>query len=154
MTMSPLTTLTPEDWAMGEDLGGWVNADARRVYVRDFAVEASIGVHPHERAARQPVVVSIDLSVSPARPDARLRFSPPERPGDPGARDVVCYEALTNMIAAEATGAHIDYVETLAERIAARSLEDDRVLQVTVRVEKPNAIRAAAAAGVELVRRR
>lgn len=142
---------------MKELLAGWTAAAARRVFVRDFTLAASIGVHPHEREAPQPIVVSLDLQVDAEPADAApgdARFSPPERADDPAGDQVVCYESLTNMVTELVGGGHIDYVETLAERIAERCLEDPRVLEALVRVEKPNAIAAAASAGVEILRRR
>lgn len=137
-----------------ETLAGWRAASARRVFVRDLRVEALIGVHPHERREAQPVVVSLDLQVDDGAAAERLIFTPPPQPHEAVARTVVCYESLSNMVTALLDEGHIDYVETLAERIAARCLEDDRVIEVAVRIEKPRAIASAAAAGVEILRRR
>ena len=140
--------------AEAETLDGWRNADARWVRLTELALSASIGVHPHELEAPQEILISIELRVGPSSPTSKLVFAPPLRPNDPGARDVVCYEALSNAIADLIAAGHIDYVETLAERIAMRCLEDDRVVEVGVRVEKPSAISAAKTAGVELRLRR
>lgn len=129
-------------------------AGLRRVFFRDLRIDASIGVHPHELAQAQPIVVSLDLRVAPAREGAHLLYTPPPREGDALARDVVCYESLSNMVRKVAAAGHIDYVETMCEVVAAHCLEDDRVLEVTVRIEKPQAISDAEAAGVEIVRRR
>ena len=49
---------------------------------------------------------------------------------------------------------HIKLVETLAERIADLAMAHAMVRVVTVRVEKPEAIEEAAAAGVEITRRK
>lgn len=137
-----------------ETLAGWRAAQARRVFVRDLRLDASIGVHAHERAQSQPVVVSIDLQVDDGAAAERIVYSPPPQGSEAVTRSVVCYESLSNMVADLLAEGHIDFVETLAERIAARCLADDRVTEVTVRVEKPDAIAAAAAVGVEIVRRR
>ncbi|MEM1420413.1 MAG: dihydroneopterin aldolase [Pseudomonadota bacterium] len=127
-------------------------ADLRRVFVRDYTLDASIGVHPHELEKLQPIIVSLDLSVRPADKDFQLVFMPPPRDGDELARNVVCYESLTNMVRRLAQSGHIDYVETMCEQIATHCLEDDRIMEVTVIVEKPEAITDARAAGVALTR--
>ena len=49
---------------------------------------------------------------------------------------------------------HVQLVETLAEDIAAMCLADTRVLEVTVEIEKPEAIEEARAVGVALTRSR
>lgn len=141
-----------------ETLAGWRAADARRVFLRNLRLEASIGVHRHELIARQPILVSIELEVAADRstaPGADAHwFAPPVRPGDHAARSVVCYESVAGMVSALVDDGHIDYVETLAERIVDACLRDDRIMAVAVRIEKPNAIVAAETVGVELSRRR
>ncbi|MEO1292647.1 MAG: dihydroneopterin aldolase [Pseudomonadota bacterium] len=137
-----------------ETLTGWRSAVARRVFLKGLRVDASIGVYAHERLAPQPVVISLDLQVMPHRGDDRLVYTPPLTEGDRAARDIVCYDSLSKMVVSLATDGHTDYVETLAERIAERALEDDRIVEIAVTVEKPNAIEAATGAGVEIVRRR
>ncbi len=147
----PSAPATP---AAAETLAGWRAATARRVFLRSLRLEASIGVHPHERRARQPVVLSLDLRVDDGARAERVLYAPPPQPSETVARSVVCYESLSGMVRDIIADGHIDYVETLAERVAARCLEDDRVLEVSVTVEKPQAIPGAEAAGVEIRRRR
>ena len=137
-----------------ETLSGWKAAAARRVFVRGLKVDAFIGVHPHEYEAPQPVVIDIDLVVASGAQARTIVYAPPLREGDPAVRDVVCYESLSNMVREILGGGHTDYVETLAERIADRCLEDDRVLEASIKVEKPKAIPGAESAGVEILRRR
>ena len=38
-------------------------ARLRQVFIRDLVLRASIGVHPHERTARQRVRINVDLGV-------------------------------------------------------------------------------------------
>ena len=108
-----------------------------RVFVRALAIEAEIGVYPHERGRRQPLVIDVELDLAPTSVDA--------------IRDTVNYETLAQRAQALAAGGHIDLVETFAERLARDCLGDARVQRVRVRIEKPQAIAGAAAAGVEIV---
>ena len=49
---------------------------------------------------------------------------------------------------------HIDLVETLAERIADRLMQDPRLVQIRVQIEKPEAIDEAASVGIAISRLR
>lgn len=115
----------------------------RRVFVRDLLLDASIGIYPEERARPQKILINLDLWVA-------------ETPGQPprGYADVVCYERLVAATKSLLAEGHVDLVETLAERLAALCLADERVGRATVRVEKPDAITEAAGVGVEIERTR
>lgn len=113
-----------------------------RVFVRGLRLDASIGVLEHERTRRQPLVVDLELEVATGAPVE----------GDMAS--VYDYRVPVERARALAAAGHIELVETFAERLAAACLEDDRVICVTLHVEKPEAIAGAAATGVEIVRRR
>ena len=114
----------------------------RHVFVNRLAVEASIGIHPHERENKQTIWLTIDAGVleDSATPEA--------------IGDVVCYEDICKIATALATDGHIDLVETLAERIADRLMEDPRLVQIRVQIEKPQAIAQAASVGIAISRLR
>ena len=121
-------------------------ADSRRairhVFVRDLELGAKIGVHTFERTTTQPIRINIDLGVVEDRP-LRDRIS-----------DVVSYEDVVAGIKALIGKGHINLVETLAERIAALCLADERVRTARVRVEKLKIIAEAGSVGVEIERMR
>ena len=114
----------------------------RHVFVNRLAVEASIGIHPHERENKQTIWLTIDAGVleDSATPEA--------------IGDVVCYEDMCRIVTALASDGHIDLVETLAERIADRLMEDPRLVQIRVQIEKPQAIDQAASVGIAISRLR
>ncbi len=114
----------------------------RHVFVNRLAVEASIGIHPHERENKQTIWLTIDAGVleDSATPEA--------------IGDVVCYEDMCKTATALASDGHIDLVETLAERIADRLMEDPRLVQIRVQIEKPQAIAQAASVGIAISRLR
>ncbi len=114
----------------------------RHVFVNRLAVEASIGIHPHEREHKQTIWLTIDAGVleDSATPEA--------------IGDVVCYEDMCRIATALASDGHIDLVETLAERIADRLMEDPRLVQIRVQIEKPQAIDQAASVGIAISRLR
>ena len=114
---------------------------ARHLLVRDLVLRARIGVHPHEHQAPQRVRLNLDLEVAESGPPL----------ADDLAR-VVDYEALIERVRRLVASRHVKLVETLAEQIAALCLDDLRVRSARVRVEKLDAIRGAAAVGVEIER--
>lgn len=113
----------------------------RHVFVRDLRLDALIGVYAEEKAEVQPVVINIDLTVK-----ENLTTS------EDDLTNVVCYETVVNKVKAILAQGHINLVETLAERVATRCLEDQRVEAARVRIEKLNPIAEAASVGVEIER--
>lgn len=130
-----------------EKLGRLNTADAgpsfRRLFVRDLELSAKIGVHTHERADSQCVRINVDLTVAEG-----------ETPVSDRLDEVVCYEAIVAGVKAIIAAGHINLVETLAERIAAMCLNDDRVVNARIRVEKLDVFPEAASVGVEIERPR
>jgi dihydroneopterin aldolase len=117
-------------------------ADApTRILVRDLVVVGLIGVYEHEKSKPQRIRVNLDLEVA----------GPP--PARDSIREVVSYEDIVVAIR-QMVAQHLHLIETLAERIAARCLEDARVAKVTVRVEKLDVFADCGSVGVEIVRGR
>ena len=117
----------------------------RRVFIRDLVLPARIGIHDHERAQAQPVIINVDASVEEAVEGADTTTTGT-------IADVVCYETLTKQIKELLAGGHTDLVEVLAEEIADRLLADARIIRLRIRLEKPEAIAEAAGVGVEIER--
>ena len=118
-------------------------APIRRVFVRDLRLEARIGAYEHEMHATQPIRIDLDLDVCE-----------PGQPVSDQLETVVCYDKMVRGVKAILAEGHIQLVETVAERVAAMALSHPMVLAARIRVEKPNAITEAAAAGVEIERRK
>ena len=117
----------------------------RRVFIRDLVLPARIGIHDHERAQAQPVIINVDASVEEAVEGADNTMTGT-------IADVVCYETLTKQIKEVLAGGHTDLVEELAEEIADRLLTDARIIRLRIQLEKPEAIAEAAGVGVEIER--
>lgn len=111
--------------------------EALTVFVRGLRVEAGIGVHDHEQGRLQPLVIDVTLELEPAAVE-RLA-------------DTINYETVAQAARAIVAEGHVGLVETFAERLATACLGDGRVRRCTVRIEKPGALEAAAAAGCEVV---
>lgn len=118
----------------------------RLVFVRGLVLQARLGVHPHEKAAPQRIIVGVELAVEDAHAPAAV--------GPDDLRRVVDYEGVVRAARAVAAEGHTLLVETLAERIAEKALADPRVRRVRVSVEKPDAFPDAASVGVVVERSR
>jgi dihydroneopterin aldolase len=118
----------------------------RIVFVRGLELMARLGIHPHEKAAPQPIRLSVELVVED---DAA-----PVGIGPDDFRRVVDYSRLVELARDTVATGHVLLVETLAERVAIAALEDRRVERARVTVEKPEAFPDVAAVGVVVERRR
>ena len=116
-------------------------AGTRRMFVRDLILPCSIGVHRHERDAPQKIRINLDLAVEET--DA-LR--------DDELAGVVSYEEVVDGVRAIVGRGHVNLIETLAEFIAERCLEDPRVAWTRVRVEKLDVLPDVSSAGIEIER--
>jgi len=113
----------------------------RHVFIRDYMVACSIGIHAHEKDGPQRVRINLDLAVHEGEAEI-----------NDDIRNVICYEEMADGIQAIVQKGHINLVETLADEIASMSLLDPRVRSVRVRVEKLDILENAASVGVEIER--
>jgi FolB domain-containing protein len=114
-----------------------------KIIIRDLLVRCIIGVTPEERREKQDVLISVALSVDLAVAGKSDRVE-----------DAVNYRPLKKRILALAERSEYHLIEALAERVAVECLEEPRIREVQVTIEKPSALRFARMVGVEIVRRR
>ena len=115
--------------------------EVRHVFIRDLILTCLIGVHKHERKKPQRIRVNLDLAVTEQLVISTDRLA-----------DVVCYEDVADRIRSIVNNGHVNLVETLAEKIASKCLEDRRIKATRVRIEKLDVFKDAASAGVEIER--
>ena len=99
-----------------------------RISLHGLRVRGHHGVFDFERRDGQDFVVDVDLE---------LDLSPAAASDD--VADTVHYGELAGRLAAVIAGEPVNLIETLAERLAAVCLADDRVAAATVTVHKPQA---------------
>jgi (5-formylfuran-3-yl)methyl phosphate synthase len=111
-----------------------------RVFVRDFVVSAAIGAYDYERAIRQRVVFDVEALVrrAGAHPD--------------DMRSIFSYDIILDAIRLVVGRGHVDFVETLAEEVAAALLQHARVRSIRVSIRKLDVIEGAV--GIEIRRER
>ena len=112
----------------------------QQVFLKDFEVICSIGVHKHEKKRPQKLLLNLELNVENiASFGDKLEFA-------------VCYEEIANKIRSIASRGHMNLIETFAERIVSCCKEDIRIKRVKIRIEKPRVIKGALSAVVKISR--
>lgn len=111
------------------------------IFLRDLAVETIIGINDWERAARQKVLIDLDMSCDAARAAATDAIA-----------DTLDYKAVSKRLIGFVGESEFQLVETLAERIAAIVREEFGVAWVRVAVHKPGALRGTRDVGVVIER--
>ncbi|MGI9439911.1 MAG: dihydroneopterin aldolase, partial [Parvibaculales bacterium] len=66
--------------------------------------------------------------------------------------DVVCYEKLVLQIKQILSETHYDLIESLADVIAEKLMQDKRIAKLRIRLGKPSAISEAENVGIEIER--
>ena len=114
-----------------------------RILISDLLVRCIIGVHDEERKDKQDVLINLSLSADLRKAGTSDRIE-----------DSVDYRTLNKRILHMAESSQFRLVEALAQAVADICLATPSVQEVTVKVEKPGALRFARNVGVEIVRRR
>ena len=99
-----------------------------RIELRGLRVFGHHGVFEHERRDGQDFVVDVELEL-----DTRAAAASDD------VADTVDYGTLAQRVAEVVGGEPVNLIETLAERIAAVCLADERVNIAVVTVHKPSA---------------
>lgn len=110
-----------------------------RISLRDHVVEVEIGAFQAERGVTQRISLNIVVEVRPV-----------DGPLDDNVDLILSYDKLTEAIAHELAAERLNLLETLAERIADRILQEPAALRVFLRIEKLD--KGVGVLGVEIER--
>ena len=117
-------------------------AECRRIFLHDYAIDVFIGFHEYERAARQRVLINVELFVP-------IAHTTSERDD---VSDVLDYDFLRHRIRDIAHSRHFNLQETLLDRIVALCLAQPTVVAVRASTEKPGVYPDCRTVGVEVMR--
>lgn len=117
----------------------------RCIVVDDLRLDVFIGVHEHEKLARQQVSITLHMFV---RDDAATARS------DDLADHVSYADVIARLKERASSRRHTQLVETLAEEVADLALVDGRVESVVIDVRKTQIIPEAKGVGVIIRRQR
>ena len=110
------------------------------IFVHDQVIDCHIGVYAEEKGVTQKVRISVDAYLAPG-----LRSTVDEMVEVPSYTDII--DAIADITAS----GHINLVETFAEEIAARLLNDKRIGGLLIKIEK---LERGPIRGVEIYRTR
>ena len=113
------------------------------IFIHELRLETTIGVHAHERQARQALILDLELGadIRPAAATDRLN-------------DTLDYQAVAQRMAELAAASEFQLVETLAERLAELLLWEFAAPWLRLTLRKPGALPEAREAGVCIERGR
>jgi 7,8-dihydroneopterin aldolase/epimerase/oxygenase len=117
-------------------------ADCRRLFLRNYVVDANIGIHSFEKTGAQRLALNVDLYVP-------LALSTPRHDR---IHEVVDYDFIRVTIRNRIDQGHINLQETLVDDIARTLLAHPAVRAVRVASEKPDVYTDVDAVGVEVLR--
>lgn len=113
----------------------------RKIFIKNWLVDAGIGIHAHEYGKKQPLRINITFFQKDEIPFTSKKIS-----------DVVDYEVHKNTIQHLLDAQHEALIETLAERIAQSCLKDPLVSHILVEIEKMRILPGTESCGVILER--
>jgi FolB domain-containing protein len=114
-----------------------------QIQIKDLFLRTIIGINEEERRNRQDVLINIVLYADTTAAGASDDID-----------DAVNYRTIIKRVIKLVEESEFYLVERMAAEIAAICLEDPRVEEVSVRVEKPGALRFARSVGLEIHRTR
>jgi dihydroneopterin aldolase len=102
------------------------------ITLRAMRFHALVGILPHEKTHAQPIEIDLVAMVGEGK-------------------DVVDYRRLYEATAGVVAAGHIDYLETIAERVTAAAFDtSDRIIRVRVAVKKPHVALGGPVGAVEV----
>ena len=116
-------------------------ADCRRLFLRNYVVDANIGLHASEKEGAQRLALNVDLYVP-------LALSTPRHDK---IHEVIDYDFIRLTIRHRIEQGHINLQETLIDDIARSLLAHPAVRAVRVASEKPDVYPDVDAVGIEVL---
>jgi FolB domain-containing protein len=114
-----------------------------RLLVRNLLVRGIVGLNDWEREKKQDILINLDIGI-----DARAAGESDDM------SDSINYRTITKAVLEHVETSSHHLVEALATELARIAVVDHHAAWVTVRVEKPGALRFAESVGIEITRRR
>ena len=115
----------------------------RTVFIKNFIIEEIIGIHEHEKIKKQKIKFNIVLDINQN-----------SIPDENDIKSIVDYEKITKKIENLTKSKKYNFLESLAEDSFKEIFEDKRINSVTIKIEKPEAIKNTESVGVEVFKSR
>ena len=119
------------------------NTTKRTIFIKDFIIHEIIGIHDHEKEKKQKIKFNIVIDVNQNT-----------LPNEKDLRSIINYEKITKKLESLVKNKKYNFLESLAEDSFVEIFKDKRISSVKIKIEKPDAIKNASSAGVEIFKSR
>ena len=119
------------------------NTTKRTIFIKDFIIHEIIGVHDYEKVKKQKIKFNIVIDVNQNT-----------LPNEKDLRSIINYENITKQLESLVKNKKYNFLESLAEDSFVEIFKDKRISSVKIKIEKPDAIKNASSAGVEIFKSR
>ena len=119
------------------------NTTKRTIFIKDFIIHEIIGIHDYEKAKKQKIKFNIVIDVNQNT-----------LPNEKDLRSIINYENITKQLESLVKNKKYNFLESLAEDSFVEIFKDRRINSVKIKIEKPDAIKNASSAGVEIFKNR
>ncbi len=119
------------------------SAIRRTVFIKNLIIQEIIGFHQHEKIKKQKIKFNIVLDINQS-----------SIPDEKDIKSIVDYEKITKKIENLTKSKKYNFLESLAEDSFKEIFEDKRINSVTIKIEKPEAIKNTESVGVEVFKSR
>ena len=119
------------------------SAIRRTVFIKNLIIQEVIGFHQHEKIKKQKIKFNIVLDINQS-----------SIPDEKDIKSIVDYEKITKKIENLTKSKKYNFLESLAEDSFKEIFEDKRINSVTIKIEKPEAIKNTESVGVEVFKSR
>ena len=119
------------------------NTTERTVFIKDFIIHEIISIHDHEKEKKQKIKFNIVIDVNQNT-----------LPNEQDLKSIINYEKITKKLENLVKNKKYNFLESLAEDSFEEIFKDKRISSVKIKIEKPDAIKNASSAGVEIFKSR
>ena len=119
------------------------NTTKRTIFIKDFIIHEIIGMHDHEKTKKQKIKFNIVINVNQNT-----------LPNEKDLKSIINYEKITKKLKNLVKNKKYNFLESLAEDSFIEIFKDKRISSVKIKIEKPDAIKNASSAGVEIFKSR
>ena len=119
------------------------NTTKRTIFIKDFIIHEIIGIHDYEKEKKQKIKFNIVIDVNQNT-----------LPNEKDLRSIINYEKITKKLENLVKNKKYNFLESLAEDSFVEIFKDKRISSVKIKIEKPDAIKNASSAGVEIFKSR
>ena len=115
----------------------------KKVIIKDLLLNFVIGYYSAEKAKKQNVKFNIELN-----------YTDQKNLNDKDIKSIVDYGRIIKVIKNMTKNKHYNFLESLADDLFDELFKDERIDKIKLKIEKLDAIREAASAGIEITKKR